>query len=270
MMGDYTIRDLTEEYVESFCLCLEDWSDEMKEAGPHKRTWYEKMKDKGLGVKLAFDENGELGGMIQYCPIEYSPAEGEGLYFIQCVWVHGYKKGRGNFQKRGMGSGLLAAAEEDVKQRGAGGLACWGVSMPFWMKASWFKKHGYLQADNDKGALLLWKQFDDNAAPPKWRNMEKEVPAYNEEGKPLVVGYINGVCPAMSLVYERARRAAEELGDQVEFRSIDTSSPEALNEWGIAHGVYVTGKEVRSGPPPSYKKVQKIVAKGAKAGRRKS
>jgi len=28
-----------------FC-CLEDWSDEMKEAGDHKQRWYERMKGK--------------------------------------------------------------------------------------------------------------------------------------------------------------------------------------------------------------------------------
>jgi hypothetical protein len=77
-------------------LCLEDWSDEIKEAGNHKKNWYAKMQGKGLGVKLAVDDAGTVGGMIHYVPIENSIVEGRELYFINCVWVHGYKKGRGD------------------------------------------------------------------------------------------------------------------------------------------------------------------------------
>jgi len=104
------IIDLNNNYVDLFCLCLEDWSDEMKEAGDHKKVWYEKMKGMGLRVKLAIDDSGNAGGMIQYVPIEESFIEGNDLYFITCIWVHGYKKGRGNFQKKGMGKALLQAA----------------------------------------------------------------------------------------------------------------------------------------------------------------
>jgi GNAT superfamily N-acetyltransferase len=264
-MINYQIRDLTEEDAELFCMCLEDWSDEMKEAGDHKRRWYGKMKEKGLGAKLAYDENGVAGGMIQYYPIEYSAAKGSDLYFIQCIWVHGYKEGRGNFQKKGMGTALLAAAEEDVRERGAKGLACWGVSMPFWMKASWFKKHGYIQTDNEKGAVLLWKQFTEDAEAPVWRKPEKPVPALSEDGKPLAVGFVHGVCPAMNLVFERVRRAAEEFPGRVELKVFDTSLPAVLEEWGRADGVYIAGKEVRNGPPPSYKKVLKIMKRAVKA-----
>ena len=112
------IIDLTDEHRELYFKCLEDWSDEMNEAGDHKACWYEKMKDKGLGVKLAVDDQGKVGGMIQYIPIEHSFAEGQDLYVILCIWVHGYKKGRGNFQKKGMGKALIQAAEEDVRAKG--------------------------------------------------------------------------------------------------------------------------------------------------------
>jgi hypothetical protein len=51
------IVDLTEEYQDKYFVCLEDWSEEVKEAGNHKELWREKMKDKGLRVKLAIDDN---------------------------------------------------------------------------------------------------------------------------------------------------------------------------------------------------------------------
>lgn len=49
------IIDFTEEHKNDYFLCLEDWSEEIKEAGDHKEIWYDQMKDKGLGVKLAVD-----------------------------------------------------------------------------------------------------------------------------------------------------------------------------------------------------------------------
>lgn len=76
------IIELTEDYRQLYFVCLEDWSEEIKEAGNHKNIWYNKMKDKGLRVKLAVDDNGEVGGVIQYIPIEHSFAEGKDLYFI--------------------------------------------------------------------------------------------------------------------------------------------------------------------------------------------
>ena len=64
------IIDLGPENEELYLQCLEDWSEEMKEAGDHKSRWYARMKDRGLRVKLARDESGTVGGMIQYLPIE--------------------------------------------------------------------------------------------------------------------------------------------------------------------------------------------------------
>jgi len=101
------IADLSPEQESLFHVCLEDWSDEIREAGDHKKAWCAKMKEKGLRVKLARDAEGQIGGMIQYVPIEHSLAEGRDLHFINCIWVHGYPQGRGNFQKRGMGRALL-------------------------------------------------------------------------------------------------------------------------------------------------------------------
>ncbi|HKJ70066.1 MAG TPA: GNAT family N-acetyltransferase, partial [bacterium] len=116
--------------------CLEDWSQEVREAGGHKECWYRHMQDRGLRVKLAETDNGVIGGMIQYGPIEDSFAEGENLYFIYCIWVHGHKQGRGNLQKKGLGKALLRAAEHDAEMSGAKGIAAWGIILPFWMRAA--------------------------------------------------------------------------------------------------------------------------------------
>ena len=253
------IIDLPSQHEKLYFQCLEDWSGEMEEAGPHKETWYHRMKDNGLRVKLARDDRGTVGGMIQYIPIEYSVAEGRDLYFVLCIWVHGYKEGRGNFQKQGMGRALLKAAEEDVKALGAKGLAAWGISLPFFMRASWFRKQGYRTADKTDRMVLLWKPFANDTEAPEWIQQKKSPPL--NPGKVTVSAFINGWCPAQNLNFERARRAAEGFGDQVLFQEYHTSDRDVFLEWGISDALYVDTRRIDTGPPLSYERIKKIIGK---------
>lgn len=253
------VIDLADDYLQLYFMCLEDWSEEIKEAGTRKELWYKGMVDKGLRVKLALDDGGQVGGMIQYGPIEHSFVDGNNLYFIYCIWVHGHKQGRGNFQKKGMGKALLVAAEDDARDRGAQGMAAWGMFLPFWMKASWFKKQGYSKVDRQGLAVLLWKPFTDTVEPPQWIKQKKNPETI--PGKVTVTAFVNGWCQAQNMVYERAKRAAAEFGDEVVFREIDTSNRDVLMEWGISDALYIDDKQVRTGPPPSYEKIYKLISK---------
>ncbi len=252
------IIDLTKEHEPLYFKCLEDWSPEMAESGGHKQCWFDRMRNSAR-VKLAADDDGNVGGMIQYVPIEDSFAEGHGLYFVLCVWVHGYKEGRGNFQKKGMGKALLKAAEEDVRGLGAKGLAAWGVSLPFWMKASWFKKQGYKVADKENMRVLLWKRFSDDAQPPRWIRQKKRPSGVS--GKVTVTGFNSGWCPAGSITFERAQRASKDFGDKVLFRHIDTSDRAKFGEWGIDNAVFIDDVEITTGPPLTYEKIRKKLEK---------
>ena len=251
------IIDLDQKNLNSYFLCLEDWSDEIKEAGNHKELWYGKMKDKGLRVKLAVDDNGQAGGMIQYLPIELSTTDGKDLYFVNCIWVHGYKQGRGNFQKAGMGQALLKAAEDDVRSLGAKGIAAWGLMLPFWMKAAWYKKHGYKKADRNGISLLVWKPFANDAQPPKW--IKQKAKPQKKPGVVTVTSFINGWCPAQNLTHERAKRAAGELGGKVIFETVDTLDRKIFLQWGISDGLFIDGKQANTGPPPSYQKIRRMI-----------
>lgn len=115
--------DLTTTRENLYHLCLKDLTDEIREAWDHKARWHQMMDGKGFRMKLALDDAGRVGGMIQYLPIEHSFADGKKLYLILCLWFHGHKKGHGNFQERGMRKDFLQAAEVDVKALGAKGLA---------------------------------------------------------------------------------------------------------------------------------------------------
>jgi GNAT superfamily N-acetyltransferase len=254
------IVDVTEDKKDLFCLCLEDWSEDAKESGPKRREWLDRQERLGLRAKLAVDDNGVEGAMIQYGPIENSFVDGSGLYFIYCIFVHGHKQGRGDFRKHGMGKALLRAAEEDARALGAQGIAAWGLTLPFWMKASWFKKHGYRKADRQGISALVWKPFTDDAQPPRW------FPKVDRQPEPIlgkvnVTAFSSGWCLAANLTYERAKRAAAEFGDAVVFREIDISERSAVAEWGVSDSVFVNGKNLQSGPPPSYEKIRKAIAK---------
>lgn len=256
------IKDLSEKEHNTYFCCLEDWSDEMKEAGNHKECWFNKYKDKGLRVKLAVNENNKTVGMIQYIPIENSYINGKDLYFILCIWVHGYKQGVGNYQKKGIGTKLLEAAENDSRSLGAKGVAAWGIWLPFWMRAAWYKKHGYKKADSKGMGTLVWKAFVDNAEAPRWEQPQKRIP--KTKGMVHVAAFINGWCPAQNIVYERTKKVCEQFKEKVIFQSIDTSDPKNFKEWGIVDAIYINGKALTFGPPPSYEKIYKIVSKKTK------
>ncbi len=261
------IVDLTDEHLESYLACLEEWSDDIKEGGNHKRIWFDRVKDKGLRVKLALDDR-KACGMIHYLPIEESFAEGSDLYFVLCIWVHGHKQGVGNYQKRGIGTMLLAAAEEDARSRGAKGIAAWGISLPLFMRASWFKKHGYRKVDNNGMQILLWKPFTSPASPPKWIK-ERKLPG-RTEGRVSVTTFLTGWCPAMNMAFERAKRACSEFGECAEFQAIDTLDRSTYLEWGIADALFVDGKRIRTGPPPSYEKIRRKIARRVKKLKRET
>ncbi|MBN1685053.1 MAG: GNAT family N-acetyltransferase [Spirochaetales bacterium] len=256
------IEDLQPGQENSYCMCLEEWSREMKDAGDKKRYWYEEAKPKGLRVKLAVDENGAAAGMIHYMPIEQTHVKGRDLYFIYCIWVHGYKEGQGNYQKQGIGTALLEAAEQDARELGAKGIAAWGVALPFFMRASWFRKKGYTRCDRDGIGVLLWKSFSEDAVAPEW-NRQKKKPR-GEPGQVTVHSFVNGWCPGQNLVHERAKRAAAEIGPPVVFKEYETGKPEIFNEWHIVDALYVNGRQVRTGPPPSYDKIRRTIQKAVK------
>lgn len=253
------IVDLSERHQASYFACLEEWSEEIAEAGDHKARWFDKMRDRGLRVKLALDEDGREVGMIQYLPIEQALALGEDLYMVLCVWVHGYPQGVGDQQGHGIGAGLLAAAEKDAAELGAKGMAAWGVAMPFWMKASWFKKHGYRKADRTGIRVLLWKPFTADAKSPRWI-ADGPIPE-RVDGQVSVTAFMSGWCPASNVVFERAKRAAANLGDKVVFKSIDTSERADLVRFGHSDDVFLDGKRLQRGPPPSYHRIHAAMEK---------
>jgi GNAT superfamily N-acetyltransferase len=255
------IIDLTKEYEPLYFVCLEDWSEDMKESGCHKETWYNGMKDKGLRVKLALDDDNQAVGMIEYFPVEYSIAQGRGLYYINCIWVHGHKQGVGDQRKRGYGQALLKAAEEDAKTTGAKGMAAHGVSLPVWIPTSFYKKMGYKTVDKNSILRLMFKPFTPDAEPPRLVRQVKKPEKNAHPGKVTVTYFLTGCCPGCNIVYERAERAAAEFGDRVVFQTVNTFDQETYLAWGMQNELYIEDRKATNGPPLSYEKIRKLIEK---------
>ena len=139
-------------------------------------------------------------------------------------------------------------------------MAAWGLWLPFWMRASGFKQHGYHKADRKGISLFVWKPFSDSAMSPKWFTARKSPPE-GAPGKVTVTAFVNGWCLAGNLSCERARRAAAEFSDRVVFREIDVSEHHALAEWGRSDEIFIDGKQVRTGPPPTYERLRALIEK---------
>jgi hypothetical protein len=183
------------------------------------------------------------------------------MYHIHCIWVHGYKEGRGNFQKQGMGKALIQAAEQDVRDLGAAGLTAWGLSIPVWMRVSWFKKQGFKKADKNGISTLVWKKFKEDAPKPLWIKKQKNPLEKIDKKKVTITGFINGVCPVGAINIERVKKAIAGFDSNVTLNIIDTSEPNTIKEWGITDAVYINNKEITAGPPLTIEKIQKLVKK---------
>ena len=253
------VVDLTEEHVDLFCICLEEWKEESKDAGPKRKQWLANSKERGLRAKIAINDDGIPAGMIQYAPIENSFVQCQDLMFIYCIFVHGLDKGRGNQQGKGLGAALLQEAEKDAREECMKGIAAWGLSEPWWMPAAFFEKYGFIQADQDEMKKLVWKSFSADAQPPRWYRRTSK-PLELVPNKVTVTAFVSGWCMGQNIVYEWAKSLAKQYGDKVVYKEIDTSNRETIAEWGLSDTIYVNDEQLM-GPPMSYEDVKEVFEK---------
>jgi GNAT superfamily N-acetyltransferase len=258
------IIDLPSEHEAFYFKCLVDDPAWLAEAGDYKRKWYEAMKPRGLRVKLALNDGDRPVGMVQYLPVEESNVSGRDLFFLHCIWVVNDRRGA-NRQGKGIGSALLAAFEEDARCSGKKGVVVWGVTIPDFMRAAWFKKHGYETVEAQGIIELLWKTWEAGAVRPAWvKPNKKPAPA---PGGTTVTCFRCGWCPEVNKTFTRARRAAADLaaeGRKVGFREIDTTDRRNFREWGISDALFIDGEEVPLGPAPSYEQIKEAIERSLK------
>jgi len=66
------------------------------------------------------------------------------------------------------------------------------------------------------------------------------------------------------------RRADRVGGDRVKYVEIDTEDRRSLEEWGVADGIFVERRPVRTGPSPTYAALQEILASSLRREERRA
>ncbi len=108
-------------------------------------------------------------------------------------------------------------------------------------------------------AQLVYKAFDQGGEPPRFIRPQRTPEPL--PGKVRVTSFSHGWCTAQNIQSERARVVCERLGERVVYERIDTSDRATLLHWGRADALFVDGKDISSGPPPSEAKLDKIIRK---------
>jgi len=205
----------------TFFHCLHDELPDDPHVIAIRRSWYNKLKPKGLRGKVLIAENGDVAGLCQYLPVEYSPFEGKDLMAILCMWVHGHEQHIGNQQGKGYGRFMLEHIEEDARSSGMKGVVVWGKDFPYWNPVSFYEHMGYSRIDKEGHDILVWKPFDTDAESPTIRRMKTPVPGTG--GKIAVTVHQCGWCWGDIAECLNAREAVKGIEDFAEFSEIDIS-----------------------------------------------
>ena len=67
------------------------------------------------------------------------------------------------------------------------------------------------------------------------------------------------MCPSNSKTSPRREAAA--FDERVVFEAVDTANRETFLDWGICDALFIDGREVRTGPPPSFEKLKGLIEK---------
>lgn len=239
--------DVTNKTENTFFRCMHLELPENLEVTTIRRQWYEKNKDKGLRAKVLILDNGQIIGLCQYIPIEYSHLIGENLLVILCIWVHGYDHGVGNQQGKGYSRFMLNSIEEDARVSGAKGVAAWGMDWEInWMPVSFFEHMGYQRADKEDKVIVVWKPFCPDAKPPLLKRLT--VPPSKGAVKVKVTVASNGWCGCLKFL--DAREAVAGLEDIVEYEELDTPDCATILHVGNVGGIFLDGKVFKPYEPP--------------------
>jgi len=233
------LMDVTEEKQNIFFRCLQDEMPEDPGAIAIRRSWYERNIENGHRAKLLILNDGRIGGLCQYIPIEHSHLVGEDLLAILCVWVNGYDHGVGNQQTQGYGRFMLNAIEEDARASGTKGVAAWGMDWEVnWMPVSFFEHMGYTAVDREDKVVVFWKPFSPDAKPPRLLRLANS-PSKGNDKINLTVA-VNGWCGYYKLFC--AREAIEGIEHMVEYEEIGSPDRATILHLGKVGGLYLDGE----------------------------
>ena len=238
------IQDMTkdDEYYIGTCSHVNENNIEREISCPRRISWLRSMEKHGLKVKVALLD-GIHAGFLYIIPIEITPwfIQGRELMVFPCL-VSDSK-----FSNNGIGKKLVRAAEEETMNQNRKGIATIGYFWDFWfMPAEYFLKLGFKVAEKRGDEVILWKQFDQNAEPPHFR--EEHYNFKPKRGKIVIDLFWNRFCLTSDVEAQRVREVVSEYGNEVILNEYSAVDQKILQQYGIERGIYVNGDMIEVGP----------------------
>lgn len=244
-----------DEYYVGTCTHVNENNIEREESCPRRISWLKSMEKYGLRVKVALLDNVHAG-FLYVIPIEINPwsIQGRDLMVFPCL------VSQSKFSKKGVGRKLIKAAAEETKRQGRKGLATIGYFWDFWfMPAIYFLKLGFKVAEKQSQEAILWKQFDQNAEPPHFR--EENYNFKPTEGKIVIDLFWNRFCLTSDVEAQRVREVVSEYGKGVILNEFSAVDQKILQQYGIERRIYVNGEIIEVGPEVEKSKLREAIEK---------
>ena len=251
------IRDMTkdDEYYVGTCTHVYENNNEREESCPRRISWLRSMEKHGLRVKVALLD-GVHAGFIYLMPIEVNPwqIQGRDLMVFPCLVSH-FK-----FSKKGIGKELIKAAEGETKSQERKGIATVGYFWDFWfMPADYFVNLGFKVGKRRGNEAILWKQFDQNAEAPQFR--EENYTFKPIKGKIVIDLFWNRFCLTSDVEAERVREVVSEYGSDVILNDYSAVDQKIMQKYGIERRIYVNGEIIEVGPEVEKNKLREAIEK---------
>ncbi len=211
------LREIDKTTEDTFLRCLHDEIPADPRVMAMRREWRAIYQPKGHRAKVLKDDSGQVVGLTNYIPIEFSPYEGMNLMAILCMWIHGYDHLVGNQQSRGYGRFMLEQIEQDARESGCDGMTVWGKDYDAWNPVSFYEHMGYQRADSIGKDVLVWKPFNEQAKAPGLLRPEHEaIPIRDSDGRVQITNITNGWCGGGCHQCMLVRDTVAEIEDKVE------------------------------------------------------
>jgi GNAT superfamily N-acetyltransferase len=203
-----------------------------------KEVWRYHNTHLGLRTLVAYAGSSPIG-QIECMPIEWAPApvEGEGLLFINCLFVAPH------FRQQGVARALLTEAEHAVRELHGGVAVVASLEGPA-MPPEFFLHCGYQRLALRGQEALLHKPFP-NAEPPTFLPCRPPPPCAPDHV--AVDVFTCPQCPRNSWTLNRLRTSLRRRPGTL-LRVFDTAERPAIRRWGRAAQILVNGEPVARRP----------------------
>lgn len=245
-MADLDVRikrlEGTTDAQQAYCCMMEvptPWSDALCDC----RDWVQEY----LGVYVegfhAQLDGDTVVGHLYYAPSEralfpYRVEAGVGVLY--CEWV------QRKYQGQGIGGRLFQAFLEEMEAVGAKGILVEATDKRQQMHESHFLRRGFnpvLTRDHSRLLYLPLRVPEVEVHP-----MESQITP--RQGSPVEILILSGyMCPFEAATMRMLREVAGEFQDKVELREVQLT-PGSLQEFGVARGIFINGKQKLSGGEP--------------------